>query len=173
MHLAIQAVDLAARVDDGRGVVIQARRAPLEQRRNDRRLQLAGDLAETLCCRTGYRLRKIKERMVFPLAEILSQKQLGQADELRALLHRLANVRDGALQVLFGSGVQDICTIPMVKFFAGQILFLSRRESNDKNSIRYTRRKSRQINGKLQRCSRVDDVASRLYFRVFRNFEHL
>ncbi len=104
VHLAIDARQLAARVDDGRGVVIDARRAPLEQRRDDGDLQLACDIAQALGRRAGNRFGEIEECDVFALAEILRLKQFGQADDLGAFGGGVAHVCDRALQVLFRLG---------------------------------------------------------------------
>ncbi len=99
VHLAIHAVELAAGIDDGRSVVVETGRPPLKQRRNDRGFQLACDLAQPFGRRSRNRFRQIEQRGVFPLAEVLGEKELRQADELRTLLRRLAHVFDGAVKI--------------------------------------------------------------------------
>ena len=100
VHLAIDAVELAATVDDRRRVVIHAGRAPLEQRGLDGHVQLTRDLAQTLGGRPRNRFGQIEEGYLLALAEVLGQEQLGQADELCTFGGGVANVRDGPLQVL-------------------------------------------------------------------------
>ena len=61
MHLAVAPGDFAVRVDDHGGVVIDACRAPLEDRRDDRNLVRGGDGRERLGRRSGNFLRQVEE----------------------------------------------------------------------------------------------------------------
>ncbi len=100
VHLAVDANQFSAAVDHGRSVVINAGRTTLEQRSNNRDVQFAGGFAKALSCWAGNRLRQIEQRNVLSLAEILRQKEFGQADNLRAPAGGVANVRNRPLQIL-------------------------------------------------------------------------
>ena len=72
VHLAIDAHQRSVGVDHRGGVVIHARGAPLEQRRDDHRLVLLRQLAEGVGRRARNGLGEREEAMVFDLAEILA-----------------------------------------------------------------------------------------------------
>src|SRR5208282_5199587 len=71
VHLTIDALQLACAIDHSRSVVINTGSAALEQRSDNRNLQLTGDFAEALGRRAGNRLGQIKQRYVFTLTEVL------------------------------------------------------------------------------------------------------
>src|SRR5208283_5406876 len=100
VHLAIDAQDFAACVDDGRCVVVNPGSAALEQRSDDCDRQLASDFAEALGRWAGNRLGQIEQSHVLTLAEVLGQEKFRQAHDLGAFACGVANVGDGALQVL-------------------------------------------------------------------------
>ncbi len=100
MHLAVDAADFAIAADDDRGVVVEPRSAPLKQGNLDGDFQLAGQGAEACRARSRNRLGQVEQRGVLALAEILGQKQLWQADDLRAQPRRLAHVGHRPLQVV-------------------------------------------------------------------------
>ena len=82
MHLAVEADDLAGGVDDGGAVVIEAGRAPLEDRRHHDDARLAGRAPERLRARARHRLREVEQGRVLLLAEVGRAVELGQADDL-------------------------------------------------------------------------------------------
>ena len=94
VHLAIFPEVLSVRVDDRGGVVVNAGRAFLEERRDDHHAAFPRDRFKFRGRGAGNFLGQGKVRVVFRLAKILRAKQLRQADDLRALLRRVANARD-------------------------------------------------------------------------------
>ena len=67
--------------------------------------QFARNSAKPISSGTGNRLRQVKESNVFALAEVLRLEEFRKTNDLRTLLSRDANVRDGGLHVLFRVGV--------------------------------------------------------------------
>ena len=94
VHLAILAQVLPVRVDDGRGVVINAGGALLEKRGDDHDAGFPRDFLQLSRRRPGNLLGQREVGVVFRLAKILRAKQFRQANDLRACLRRLANARD-------------------------------------------------------------------------------
>ena len=94
VHLAILAQVLPIGVDDGGGVVINAGRAFLEKRRDDHDAGFPRDFLQLSRRRPGNFFGQREVGVVFRLAKILRAKQLRQANDLRALLRRVANARD-------------------------------------------------------------------------------
>ena len=100
VHLAIFAKNPSVRVDDCRGVVINAGAAPLEKRRDDHGARFTRHFAQ---CRRGFPrhfLGQIEIFVIFALAKILRPKQLRQTDHLRALLCGIANEFNRAREIL-------------------------------------------------------------------------
>src|ERR1051325_4300809 len=87
VHLAVDSQELAARVDDRRGVVIKTRRAALEERRDDHDVMLLGQLLERLRGRPRNRLGEVEVFVVLDLAEILRAEKFLRADDLRSEEH--------------------------------------------------------------------------------------
>ena len=100
MHFPVEARHFAIGVDDRGAVVINARRAPFEDGRDDYNLLFLGDLSQRLRAGPRHRFREVKQLRVFPLAEILGAEKLRQADHLRPLLRRLVDTRFRPAQVL-------------------------------------------------------------------------
>src|SRR4029077_2236389 len=69
MHLAVLPEIGSVGIDDCSGVVIDARRAALEKRSDDHRLELLRDLLQLLCRRSWDGLCKFKVFVIFDLAE--------------------------------------------------------------------------------------------------------
>ncbi len=102
MHLAIDALDLAVGANHRRRVVIQARAAPLEKRRDDDDPELAREAAERLRGWSRNRLGQCEQLRVFLAAEILRSKQLLETHDLRAASGRFTRPPEGFFQVLVG-----------------------------------------------------------------------
>ena len=110
MHLAIDAEQRPIGVDDRGGIVIDARRAPLEQRADDDDAQLAREAAERIGGRSRNGFGQIEQRGVFLAAEILRAEQFLQADDLRAPARGLADAPHGFGEVfvrVHGAGHLD------------------------------------------------------------------
>ncbi len=99
VHLAVAPGDPAVRIDYHRGVVIDARRAPLEDRGDDRHLARGRGASECIGCRARNRLCQIEEPNVFRLARITRSEKLLQADDLRAAASRILDSRKRLVQV--------------------------------------------------------------------------
>ncbi len=104
VHLAIDAGDAPIGVEGDGGVVVEARGAALKERGNDDDASFAGDLAEFRGRGSWDGLGEIEEAEVFALAEVLSAKKLGEADDVCAETRGLANVADGRGEVGLGIG---------------------------------------------------------------------
>jgi hypothetical protein len=100
VRLAVDAERAAVRVEHDRGVVVDALRALLEQRRDDRDLALRGELRERLAALARDRLGEIELRGVLALAEVAGAEELGQAGDLRALTRRRVDALERAREVL-------------------------------------------------------------------------
>ena len=101
VHLAVEAEELARRVVNGRGVVVNAGHPLLEERADDDDAVLLGGGREPLRARPGDRLGEVEERRVFLLAEVIAGEQLRQADDLRTLLRGVGDGRLGLREVGF------------------------------------------------------------------------
>src|SRR5687768_5448952 len=75
MHLAILPKILAVRVDDRRGVVINSRRAFLEERGDNDDAAIPGDVLQFPRRGPGNFLGESKVRVVFGLAKVLRAKE--------------------------------------------------------------------------------------------------
>src|SRR5208282_4440594 len=84
VHLAVQAAQRAVVVEDGCGVVVNAGGALLEERCHQHDSVLTSGGRKFFGTRAGDRFGQIEEGMIFALAEILSLKKFGQADDLRS-----------------------------------------------------------------------------------------
>ena len=102
VHLAIDAEQRAVRVDDRRRVVINARRALLEERGDDHHLVFLRELLKRVGARAGNRFGQFEVFVVFALAEILRAKQFLRADDLRAVFREPLCFRERAFQILGG-----------------------------------------------------------------------
>ncbi len=100
MHLPVFAHQGAVGVDDGRGVVVEARRAPLEERGDDHGAAFARDLAERLGGRPRYLLGKLEILVVLRLAKVLGAEKLRQADDIRAAARGVTHHIAGPGQIL-------------------------------------------------------------------------
>ena len=93
VHLPIAARQGAVGVEDHGRIVIEARRSPLEDRRDDCDTVLPRSGGQSFARRSGNRLRLVEPPMVFALARIESVEQLGQADDIRPRGRRFADPR--------------------------------------------------------------------------------
>ena len=123
VHLAIEAGDGALGIQRDGGVVVEARRAPLEQRSDDGDLRLARHLGQPGRRGTGNGLGQIEQAQVFALAEILRAEKLRQADDLRAAAGGVADMVQRRVELASGSGPMLICTRPLV--FAFAVMFVA------------------------------------------------
>ena len=92
----------AVGVDDDGGVVIDARGAALEQRRDDDHAQFGGQAAQRLGGGAGDGLGQIEEGGVFVAAEILGAEEFLEADDLRAAGGGFADAPFGFGEILVG-----------------------------------------------------------------------
>src|SRR5271168_4065073 len=99
VHLAVAADDFAGLVDDGGGVVINAGRAPLEDRCDDNYFPRLGDGAERFGGGSGNRLGEIEEFRVLGLTRVMRAEQLLRANDLRAAFGRLLNFRNRLVEI--------------------------------------------------------------------------
>src|SRR5438445_442605 len=84
MHLAVDPEQGAVGVENYRGIVIDPRGPPLEDRADDDRPGFARQLGKLLARRAGDRFGEIELAGVFALAEVGAEKKLRQADDLSA-----------------------------------------------------------------------------------------
>src|SRR5207247_4432856 len=84
VHFAVKSPELTVGVEDGRSVVVDAGSALFEQGSDQYDSQLFHDICELGGGGAGNRFCEIKERGVLTLAQVLSLKKLGKADNLRA-----------------------------------------------------------------------------------------
>ena len=89
----------AVSLDRHRGVVIQAGRAPLEERSDHHHVLLTRHGGQPLRAGSGNRLREVEQCNVLALAEILRAKELRQADDARARARGLTHTVGGLIQV--------------------------------------------------------------------------
>ena len=99
MHLAVAADDYPGLVDDGGGVVIDAGRAALEDRRDDNYFARLGDGAERFSGRAGNRLGEIEKFRILDLTRILAAEQLLRADDVGAALGGVLDFGDGLVEI--------------------------------------------------------------------------
>src|SRR5208282_1310514 len=99
VHLAVAADDFAGLVDDGGGVVINAGRAPLEDRCDDNYFPRLGDGAERFGGGSGNRLGEIEEFRVLGLTRVMRAEQLLRANDLRAAFGGLLDFRDRLVEI--------------------------------------------------------------------------
>src|SRR5580704_9612511 len=99
VHLAVAVDDFARLVDDGGGVVINAGRAPLEDRCDDNYFPRLGDGAERFGRRSGNRLGQIEEFRVLGLTRVMRAEQLLRADYVRAAFGGLLDFRDRLVEI--------------------------------------------------------------------------
>ena len=99
MHLAVLARIALAPVEHSGGVVVQARRTPLEQADDDRRIELGCQRSKSCGRRARNRLGQGEVRTVLRLAEIATLKQLRQADQLCPVLRGLARHLERTLEI--------------------------------------------------------------------------
>jgi hypothetical protein len=94
VHLAIFSEQFSVAVDDYRGVVIDARAAFLEERRDDHDAILPRDIAQCRCGSSGNFFSEFEVFVIFCLAEILRLEKFRQTNDLRALLGGIADESD-------------------------------------------------------------------------------
>ena len=94
----------AVRIEDRGRVVIEARGALFEERRDQYDFIFQGCGGEFLRARAGDRLREIEQSGVFALAEILRLEEFGQADYVGALACRFRNAIERLGQIVGGLG---------------------------------------------------------------------
>src|ERR1019366_6720132 len=108
VHLAVDADESAARIAAGikerDRVVIEPRRALLEERRDQHNFILQGGGGELLRPRARDRLREIEQSGVFALAEILRLEELGQTNNFGAFSCRLRHAIERLSQIVGGFG---------------------------------------------------------------------
>src|SRR6266567_1322826 len=86
VHLAVDPLHLAGGVDHGGGVVVEAGRASLEQRRDHYDAVLLRNFSQRFRRRARYRFGQIEERVVLALGDVMRAEQLRKANERRTLL---------------------------------------------------------------------------------------
>ena len=91
VHLAILAGNAAVALQHHRGVVIQSRCAPLEQRGDDDHIQPLGQLAEEGGRLTGYRLCQVEVVHILHLTEVERVVQFLQHNQFGAPLSQVAD----------------------------------------------------------------------------------
>jgi len=99
MHFPVFSEKTSVGIQDRATIVINARRAALENRNDQGDFIFFGDLRQIFRGRSRHRLRKIKKVRVFFAAKIFAAEQLVHADDLGAALGRFLNIRDGACEV--------------------------------------------------------------------------
>ena len=99
VHLAVAADDFAGLVDDGGGVVIDAGRAALEDRRDDDYFPRLGHGAKRFGGRAGNRLGEIEKFRVLDLTRVMRAEQLLGADDLRAAAGGLLDFGDSLVEI--------------------------------------------------------------------------
>jgi hypothetical protein len=95
VHLPILPEEPAVGVDDGRGVVIQAFGALLEQRGDDHHPELTSELTQLGRRRSGNGLSQPKELVILSLAKISAAEKLLETNDLRAATSSLADALHG------------------------------------------------------------------------------
>ena len=133
MHLAVDARERAVGVDDGRGVVVQAGGAPLEERRDDHDVRPRAPWRERIGGGAGDGLGQIEQRGVLALAEVLRAEEFRQTDDLGALAGGLAHPGAGALEVLVRIGRAVHLNQADGEIVAGQGFNLRSSNKNNKN----------------------------------------
>ena len=125
VHLAVEAEQRAVRVEDHRGVVIDARRALLEERGDqDDRRSASPACGKSSVVGPGIGSARSNRCSVFALAEILRPEKLRQADDLRAARRGLGILSMACCRFLSGSEVVDICISPTCEFLRRHLFLL-------------------------------------------------
>ena len=100
VHLAVQAERARRRVEDDRGVVVEARRAPLEERRDDRHARfLRAPRRAPRCVGPGIGSARSKSAASSRWQKYGERNSSGRQTTCGAGLRRLAHAGDGPLQV--------------------------------------------------------------------------
>src|SRR3984893_19310189 len=99
VHLAVAADDFPGLVDDGDGVVIDARGAALKDRRDDDYFSRLGHGAERFSSWAGNRFREIEKFRVLDLTRVMRAEQLLGADDLRATLGGVLDFCDRLVEI--------------------------------------------------------------------------
>src|SRR5688572_16444637 len=102
VHLAVFPEIGSVGVQNGRGIMIDAGRSPLEQRGDKNDLQFARKGSQKLRGRSWDLLSQFEIQMLLGLAEVRRFEQLGQTDDLSALVSRLADSCHSSFQIKFG-----------------------------------------------------------------------
>ena len=114
MHLAVDACRLAAGVDYRGGVVVNAGGAPLEQRRDDRDLQLARHVRQDIrWSARGLAQPDRRARCLRAGRNIASETARAGRRSRRPCSAALRTCAMARSRFCSGSGVQDICTMPI------------------------------------------------------------
>jgi hypothetical protein len=99
MHLAVVADDFPGLIDNGGSVVIDARRATLEDRRDDDDFPRLGHGAERFGGGSGNRFGEIEKFRVLGLTRVVRAEQLLSADDLRAAPGGLLDFGDCLVEI--------------------------------------------------------------------------
>ena len=102
MHLAVFAEKLPVGVDDHGGVMIESRRAPLEERSDDDDAPRGGQLLQGLRAGTRNRFGQAKMGVILRLAKIERTEELLRGNDLRALVGRLLDAGQDFRQIFLG-----------------------------------------------------------------------
>jgi hypothetical protein len=99
MHLAIETEEGTVGIDDGCGVVVDARSALFEERGNNDDAIFSGEFLEGLGGWAGDRFGEFEIFVVFGLAEVLGAEKFLGADDLSALFGGALSGGEGFLQI--------------------------------------------------------------------------
>jgi hypothetical protein len=99
VHLAVDADELAARVEHHRRVVVDALGPPLEERAHQRHAVGGGRLGQRLAGGAGHGLGQVEVGRILALGEVARAEELRQTDEAGAAARGLLHPRQGPGQV--------------------------------------------------------------------------
>jgi peptidyl-prolyl cis-trans isomerase B (cyclophilin B) len=157
VHLAVLAEITSIRVDDRRGIVVNSRRAPLEERSDYDHAEFLGNRLHSLGRRPGDRFCQLEVFVIFDLTKVDGAKELRQAYDLRALCGSLSDatlrgrevgIKMSRTSALDGPNVHlvlrhtfELATLPRMKktlfgLFAVTICLLTATNAKDMPDIR-------------------------------------
>ena len=114
VHLAIHAEQRPVRVDDRRGVAIDAARLPLEDRDDENDAKLLGQRLHAVGRRPGDRLGEVEALALLRFAEVRRVEQLLEANDLRPARRGFADAADGASTFFAASSLAASWMMPTV-----------------------------------------------------------